>query len=128
MPRIYFVICILFFLSTISTQFAPPIVYSATIFNKQNSPIQCTIFWLQRSGDILQSDLFQIEPDDDYKANAISSNIGGLETRAIINEIRCGDLSLIAPFDGVESPSRDWIFAVQSNEILSLNPNNVIWR
>jgi hypothetical protein len=112
----------------ISTIPAPTVVYSAIIFNKQNSPIQCTIFWLQPSGDILISDLVQIEPDDDYKVNAISSDTDGLEVQAIIKEIQCEDLVLVAPFDGVDSPSRDWIFAVQSDEILSLNPNIVIRR
>jgi hypothetical protein len=119
MSIIYSVICILFLSSTISALVAPPVVYSATIYNAQNSPIQCNIIWSKSSGDTVQSDLFTIEKNNNYFINEKTTNMGTWHAHAVIQEIHCGNLVLTAPFAGVKSPKKDWAFTVYPNEIVS---------
>jgi hypothetical protein len=124
MSTIYFVIGVLFILSTISARPSPLIIYSAVIYNKQNSSIQCKITWLKPTGGTLQSDLLQIEPN---KVNVVDEQLfdmGSWTARAIIQRIQCNDFVLAAPFEGVRGPSIKWRFVVKSDRIASVKPKS----
>jgi len=121
MSIIYSAISILFFASTISASIrivAPRDVYSAVIHNKQNSPIQCNIIW-SPSSSIFQNSFFTIEQNKNHFISEQQIDMGTWKARASIVEIDCGDLSLKAPFDGVNSPKTNWDFFVYPNEIVS---------
>jgi len=122
MAIIYSAICILFFASTISASIrtaAPRDVYSAVIHNKQNSPIQCNIIWSPPSGPTLQSGLLTIAQNQNHLIGERQISMGTWKARAVIIEIDCGDLTLKAPFNGVNSPKTNWDFFVYSDEIVS---------
>ena len=119
---IFFIILNLILVATISAIPSPPAVYSAIIYNKQNSPVQCHIIWSQPSGDRLQSGLFTIETLNYHVVKEQTIEMGTWKALAIIKEIRCGSLALIAPFDKVKSPQKNWMFLVQADEIVSAGP------
>jgi hypothetical protein len=116
---IKFVICIVYIASTISALSAPPDVYSAVIYNTQDSPIECNIIWSKPEGLTLQSGLFTIENKQHFHAIEKTIDMGTWEARAVIEQIQCGDLVLKAPFEGVHSPKTDWKFTVHSDKIVS---------
>jgi hypothetical protein len=126
MSTIYSTFYILFLLSTISAVTSPLIIYSAIIYNKQGSTIQCNVIWLVPSGALLQSDTFSIEENNSYIVHEQIIDMGSWDARAVINSIQCGDLVLNAPFKGVEGPSINWKFLVKWNRIFSIRPNSFL--
>jgi hypothetical protein len=123
MSIIYFSICTLFLVSTISALRAPPVIYSAVIQNAQNTPIQCNIKWLKPEKDSLESQLFTVEKYKDVLTNEKLIDMGTWKARATIEEIRCGKLVLTAPFEGVTSPTINWHFVVEHDKIKSVGSN-----
>jgi hypothetical protein len=69
---------------------------------------------------MLQSAPFKILANNNYTVNETTIDMGTWEARAIINAIRCGNLVLNAPFQGVEGPSVYWIFVVGRTRIISI--------
>ena len=124
MSIIYFAICTLFLVSTALAIRAPPVVYSAVIHNAQNSPVQCHIKWAKPESDSLESQLVTVEKNKDVFTDEKLIDMGTWKARAIIEEIRCGELVLTAPFDGVTSPSTNWQFIVESDKIKSVKSND----
>ncbi|CAF2951682.1 unnamed protein product [Rotaria sp. Silwood2] len=124
MSMIYFTIWTLFIASTISTLPAPRVVYSAVIYNAQNSSIQCSVVWSQPSGSTLESALFAIEKYDYYVVEEKTVDMGTWIAYEIIEEIHCGNLVLTAPFDNVTSPVKNWEFHVQPDEIVSFGQSS----
>ncbi|CAF2920068.1 unnamed protein product [Rotaria sp. Silwood2] len=122
---IYFVICTLFLAPRIFASSAPRIIYSAVIYNVQDSPIQCSVIWSQPPPDpTLESGLFTIEKHDYYIVKSKVIQLEGWEANGIIQQIRCGNLLLSAPFDKVTSPEKNWKFRVESDEIISVGPSS----
>ncbi|CAF4059095.1 unnamed protein product [Rotaria sp. Silwood1] len=121
---IYFTIWALFLASIISASSAPPVVYSAVIYNAQNSSIQCSVVWSQPSGSTLESDLFTIEKYDYYVVEEKTVDMGTWKAYETIEEVHCEDLVLTAPFNNVTSPLKNWEFHVHSNEIVSFGPSS----
>jgi hypothetical protein len=124
MSTIYFVIGFVVFLSTISARPSPRVIYSAVIYNKQNSSIQCKITWLKPTGGTLQSDLLQVEANKIYAVNEKLFDMDTWTARAIIQRIQCDDFVLVAPFEGVHGPSIKWKFVVKSDGIASIKPKS----
>lgn len=122
MSIIYFTVCILFFLLNISARPSPQVIYSATIYNRQDSTISCNVLWLQPSNEILESETFHIQENGNFTVNETIVNMGTWDARLIIDGIQCNGLKLKAPFRGVTAPSVNWIFVVQPNKIRSIKP------
>ncbi len=124
MTTIYFLICFLFFLSTISARPSPLVIYSAVIYNRQNSSIDCKLTWLKPTGGTLQSDLLKIDTNKAYVANEELFDMDGWTARGIIQRVQCNDFILTAPFEGVRGPSIKWKFVVLPNGIVSIRPKS----
>jgi hypothetical protein len=127
MSTIYFFICVLCFTSTISAIPAPAVVYSAVIYNTQNTSIQCNIGWLHPSGKTVQDNRFTVEKNNYYLINQKNVDLEeGWTAREIIQEIHCGELVLKSPFKKVHSPTSNWEFRVGSERIVSVGPSSYV--
>lgn len=120
MSKIYFAVCVLFLASTILAAMPPTDVYSAIIYNAQDSKISCRIVWSKPSNAEEEDGLFTIDKGKYYTVNEKQIDMGDWVARGAIHQIQCGDLVLTAPFDGVNSPSVNWKFRIESNEIVSV--------
>lgn len=109
----------LFCVSIISARPAPRIIYSAVIYNAQNSPITCSVVWSEPNDRTLESAPFTLGVNKYHLVEQKIIDMGGWEGSAIIRRINCGDLSLSAPFDKVNSPAKYWQFHVEENRIVS---------
>lgn len=114
-----------FFLTTISTLPAPKVVYSAIIYNAQDTPIDCRVTWLKPTEELLQGDLFQIPQRKGFTIREKLFDMGTWEARGVIDKVQCGSLVLQAPFEAVTSPSVSWRFVVRPNKIYSIKPKSV---
>jgi hypothetical protein len=110
MSIIYFTICTLFLVSTTLAIQAPPVIYSATIRNAQNSPIQCHIKWSKPESDLLENQLFTVEKNKDVFTDEKLIDMGTWKAHGTIEEIRCG--------------KKNWQFIVESDKIKSVKPND----
>ena len=129
MSIIYTILSLLFLTSTISASVghvAPRDVYSASFYNKQNSPISCTIDWSTPADDQqLEHSEFTVDSKQHYFIDEKIISMGSWEARGAIKTITCGgQLTLNAPFDGVTSPTTNWKFFIYPNEIVSGQPNS----
>ncbi|CAF0821293.1 unnamed protein product [Rotaria sp. Silwood1] len=124
MSMIYFAIGTLFLASRILASLPPAVVYSAAIYNAQDSPIQCNVIWSQPSGPTLESGLFPIEQHESYSVKEKIIKMETWEANAIIEEIHCGKLVLKAAFDKVTSPQKNWLFRVEQDAIVSVGPSS----
>ena len=122
MSMIFFAISILCFAPAISALAAPAVVYSCVMSNGQKTPIQCQISWAGPSDYTVQSVLFTLAQDEERPIDEKVVQVGTMEARLVIQRIICGDLSLTAPFDGVDSPKTHWKFIIRSKKIESVNP------
>lgn len=123
MSIIHFTIGTLFVFMAVSALRAPADVYSAVIRNGQGKPVQCNVIWSKPTGQNLETGLFTVERDQPFLTNEKTVDMGTWTARASIQEIRCGKLVLTAPFDKVTSPTVNWKFLVQPDEILSVGPS-----
>ncbi|CAF1120476.1 unnamed protein product [Rotaria sordida] len=121
---IYSAICVLFLISTILSTPSPRIVYSAIIYNAQDSPTDCNIIWSQPSDSTLESGSFTIGRHEYYLVDEKEIEMDTWTANAVIKQIRCGKLVLDAPFDKVTSPERKWKFRVESDKIVSVGPSS----
>lgn len=119
MSMIYSIICSFVLLHVISAALPPKDVYSAVIINAQDSPIDCQVIWNKPDGNAFESNLFSIDEKMQHIVKEHVHQMDTWEARAAIEEIRCGQLSLKAPFEGVNSPRVNWHFTVTANEIIS---------
>lgn len=119
---IYFLLSLAFFLPTILSTPSPQIIYSAIIYNGQDSPIDCKVTWLKPNQQLQESNSFQIPVKKGYPIEEKTFDMGGWEARAIINKIDCGSVSVTAPFEGVTNPSVNWRFVVRTKKIFSIKP------
>jgi len=114
-------ICLIVFLPLIFALPSPRIIYSAIIYNRQNTSIQCQITWRTPENYILLSKVLTIPKHQQHSVDEHLIDMGTWTGRAIIDQVQCeSDLVLNAPFDGVQHPSVQWIFVVTSDRIISL--------
>lgn len=125
MSAIYFLLSLTIFLPIISSTPSPPVIYSAIIYNGQDSTIECKVTWLKPTEELLESNSFQIPVRKGYPIGEKLFDMGGWEARAVINKIDCGTVSVTAPFEGVTSPSINWRFVVRSKKIFSVKPKPI---
>lgn len=110
---------ILIFLEPIVSLTAPQVVYSATISNQRTKNVRCRANWVFPSGDRIFTGVITIEKHGKYYLPEKSTREDGWISRAVIEKVSCGRLTLRAPFSGVDSPTSTWTFAVYPNEIIS---------
>lgn len=123
---ITFGICVLFLVSTISASAAPPMVFSAVIQNKQNTPIQCTLSWASFGEDspIDDDDTFTIGSMESKTVKNKEIDMGAWKMSVPLKRIQCGEFLVIAPFEGVKSVEYLWEFSIEQDTIRSIGPHS----
>jgi hypothetical protein len=127
---IYFNILLLFIFTTIFAMPrlpSPRVVYSAVIYNKQDSPVDCNILWLTPLSATLDSSLLTVGVNNYYAVNETTANMGSWTARKIIQSIHCGGLVLDAPFPKVHSPSLNWQFDIEPDQIVSVGRSSHVF-
>jgi hypothetical protein len=123
---ITFGICVLFLVSTISAAAAPPMVFSAVIQNKHNTPVQCTMSWASFGEDspIDDDDTFTIGRMESKTVKNKEIDMGAWKMSVPLKRIQCGELLVIAPFEGVKSVEYFWKFSIEQDTIRSIGPQS----
>lgn len=123
MSMTYKLVALLFLASAISAALPPRAVYSAVIENTQPQKIQCSITWSKSPNQPLETNLFTVERSQKHLAAEKEVSMGTWVARATIEKIRCGQMTISAPFDKVTGPSLNWRFIVRPNKIESVGPS-----
>jgi len=126
----YSIVLTIFCATIISAALPPRDVYSAVIVNAKGSSVQCQIKWSEPKAPITGSssqienvettEAMRIEHLNSYIAPERRISMGSWTAGAVITKIICGDLSISAPFPGVNSPSKNWRFRVEKDRIVSV--------
>lgn len=121
---IYLSVFTLILVSTISALPAPRVIYSAVIYNAQDSPVSCCVVWSPMENTNLDNGQLTIETNTYHSLKENTIDMDGWQAAATIETIICGDLSISAPFDNVNSPAKCWEFHVKTDKIVSVGPSS----
>lgn len=113
------ILIILFLASTISALSLPAsAVLLAEIYNSQNKAIRCSVVWINPLDSTRSNKSFTIEKKQSHYTGSHYENSPYGTIPQVIDELRCGKLTLKAPFADVRSSRRNWKFIVQRNKIV----------